>query len=167
MRRFIPVILAVIVVVGAVFAAVTIRSPEKYFETQPTVSDSVVYIEINCKNVVGKSESAPEDGVILERSPVAYVDGDTVYDALVRAAKTYGIALDVGGSASHGAKYIRAIAEVREYDGGDLSGWEYCVNGVFPMTGCSAVDIAPGDEIRWLYTNDLGADVGNSFNADG
>ena len=36
----------------------------------------------------------------------------------------------------------------------------YRVNGTFPNKGCSAVAAAPGDQVEWVYTCDLGWDVG-------
>ena len=34
------------------------------------------------------------------------------------------------------------------------------VNGWFPNYGCSRYQVQSGDVIEWLYTCDLGADVG-------
>ena len=36
------------------------------------------------------------------------------------------------------------------------------VNGEFPNYICSDVTVADGDTIEWVYTCDLGADVGDT-----
>ncbi len=36
----------------------------------------------------------------------------------------------------------------------------YKVNGWFPNYGCSRYQLKAGDEIEWVYTCDLGNDVG-------
>ena len=48
---------------------------------------------------------------------------------------------------------------------GNESGWMYKVNGWSPNYGCSRYQVEDGDVICWVYTCDLGADVGdNSMN---
>ena len=39
----------------------------------------------------------------------------------------------------------------------------YSVNGTFPNFGCGQYFLQPGDEIRLVYTCDLGADVGDHY----
>ena len=43
---------------------------------------------------------------------------------------------------------------------GPLSGWMYRVNGEFPNKGCSDYELKDGDVIEWVYTCDLGQDIG-------
>ena len=62
----------------------------------------------------------------------------------------------------YGSAYIEGINNLYEFDCGDLSGWMYSVNGVFPNVGCSQVQAAEGDVICFVYTCDLGADVGGA-----
>lgn len=40
------------------------------------------------------------------------------------------------------------------------SGWMYSVNDWYPNYGCSCYTVQPGDVICWVYTCDLGQDVG-------
>ena len=49
-----------------------------------------------------------------------------------------------------------------EFSAGSNSGWMYRVNGKFPNYGCSLYDVKSGDVIEWLYTCDLGHDIGGS-----
>ena len=58
--------------------------------------------------------------------------------------------------------YIEGINYLYEFDGGTLSGWMYKVNGQFPNYGCSQYFVEDGDEIVWMYTCDLGRDVGDN-----
>ena len=62
--------------------------------------------------------------------------------------------------------YIEGIANLYEFSCGQLSGWEYCVNDVFPSVGCNSYDLHDGDTIKFLYTCDLGADIGNEFTGE-
>ena len=41
--------------------------------------------------------------------------------------------------------------------------WMYKVNDWFPNYGCSRYQVQPGDVICWVYTCDLGYDVGGGF----
>jgi len=61
--------------------------------------------------------------------------------------------------------YIAGINNLYEFDCGELSGWMYRVNGWFPNYGCSAYTLKQGDVIEWLYTCDLGNDIGGGYAA--
>ena len=62
---------------------------------------------------------------------------------------------------AYGTAYIKGIANIYEFDGGDVSGWMYSVNGVFPNYGCSSYKPANNDEIAFRYTCELGYDLQN------
>ena len=47
-----------------------------------------------------------------------------------------------------------------EFDYTSGSGWMYSVNDWYPNYGCSRYTVQPGDVICWVYTCDLGQDVG-------
>jgi hypothetical protein len=65
------------------------------------------------------------------------------------------------------SNYIEGIANIYEFDCGELSGWMYRVNGSFPNLGSSSYELKAGDRVEWVYTCDLGRDVGGDFNANG
>ena len=67
-----------------------------------------------------------------------------------------------GGDYWYSGGYIEGINYLYEYDAGSLSGWMYKVNGLFPNYGCSKYEVKPGDAIVWMYTCDLGRDVGDN-----
>ena len=46
-------------------------------------------------------------------------------------------------------------------------GWMYKVNGWFPNYGCSRYQLKEGDTIEWVYTCDLGVDVGGFYSTGG
>lgn len=60
----------------------------------------------------------------------------------------------------YGSAYIQGIHNLYEFDVGSGSGWMYSVNDWYPNYGCSCYTVQPGDVICWVYTCDLGQDVG-------
>ena len=59
--------------------------------------------------------------------------------------------------------YIEGIQNLYAYDFGELSGWMYKVNGWFPNYGSSGYTVKKDDKIEWVYTCDLGKDVGGEY----
>ena len=39
----------------------------------------------------------------------------------------------------------------------------YSVNGQFPNVGCSSYEVKSGDKIEWIYSCDLGRDIGKDI----
>ena len=60
---------------------------------------------------------------------------------------------------AYNSAYIEGINNIYEFDGGELSGWTYLVNGKVPGVGCSEYKVKNGDVIEWLYTCDMGRDL--------
>lgn len=126
---------------------------------------------IDCKTILSnmeeldpdKAELIPEDGVILETSEVAFSEGESVYDILLRELRARGIHIESTFTPVYDSAYVEGINNIYEFDCGPLSGWEYRVNGEFPNYGCSAYYPKQGDKIEFLYTCDLGADIGNLY----
>jgi len=108
----------------------------------------------------GVRELVPGDGVLLAPTAVELKEGDRVFDLLQRACREAGIHMEYQDTPGYGSAYVEGIGNLYEFDGGALSGWMYRVNGTFPNKGCSAVAAAPGDQVEWVYTCDLGRDVG-------
>lgn len=105
-------------------------------------------------------EIIPENGIILEETEVEVSDGMSVFDVLLTVTRDNDIHMEFVETPIYGSKYIEGIANIYEFDGGELSGWMYAVNGEFPNVGCSSKEAAPGDVIEWIYTCDLGRDIG-------
>lgn len=138
-----------------------------------TQKQSTCTFVIECKTILNnmdslksnKKEFLPADGVILKKTTVTFEDGETVFDVLKRVCKENNIQMESSYTPGYDNYYIEGINQIYEKDCGTKSGWMYCVNGTFPNYGCSDYKLKNGDEIKFLYTCDLGADIGdNSFN---
>lgn len=148
-----------------------IEGPTETPTEAPVETTYTCTISINCSNILNnwdlfdksKSSCVPSGGWILKETQVEFKKGDTVFDVLKDITKKRGIQLEYSFTALYGSYYIEGINNLYEFDCGELSGWEYCVNGKFPAFGCSKYVLQDGDKIEWKYTCDLGADVGNPY----
>ncbi|MBO4762608.1 MAG: DUF4430 domain-containing protein, partial [Lachnospiraceae bacterium] len=98
-----------------------------------------VTFTIRCDTIagLGDSEFIPEDGCILKETTYAFAQDETVYDILVRAVKDNKLHMEKKKTGSGPRDYyICGIANIYEYDWGELSGWMYYVNGESPSVGC-------------------------------
>ena len=126
-------------------------------------------ISINCNTALTNSDilnadllaMLPEDGLILAPTEITLNEGDSVFDVLMRTVREYNIHMEYVDTPLYDSAYIEGIANLYEFDAGTQSGWMYRVNGKFPNYGCSGYAISEGDVIEWVYTCDLGNDVGN------
>ena len=124
-------------------------------------------IAIDCKTILNNTEKlntakknfVPSDGVILATTTVTFNEGDTVFDVLKKVTKENGIQMEFEESPMYGSVYVEGIANLYEFDCGDLSGWEYCVNDWYPNYGCSNYVLENGDVILWRFTCNLGKDL--------
>ena len=98
----------------------------------------------------------PADGVILSTT-VTITEGESVMSVLKRACGDAGIPVSSSGS------YVSGINGLFEKNVGRSSGWMYCVGGTFPSYGADSYTLSGGESIQWLYTCNLGADVGNTY----
>lgn len=175
MKKDIILILSVIIIVLFVINGTEIQSVDEYYLTHidDIKPDSeTVFISIRCDSVLNnydeldpdlKSEEfVPSDGLILPLSEYVLREGDTVYDILSRAVRYNKIQMEYQGADKNifGSVYIQGINYLYEFSCGPLSGWMYTVNGEFPNYGCSQYKLSDGDVIEWIYTCDLGKDVG-------
>ena len=71
-----------------------------------------------------------------------------------------GIQLEYAWTPMYDSYYIEGINHLYEFDCGSGSGWMYKVNGWFPNYGCSSYHLEDGDSIVWIYTCQLGDDIG-------
>ena len=105
-------------------------------------------------------ELVPSDGVIFPRAEVIAYSGESVFNVLQREMRRNQIHMASRFTPVFNSAYVEAINNLYEFDAGALSGWMYRVNGWFPSFGSSRYLLSPGDEIVWLYTLDLGRDLG-------
>ncbi|MDR1464950.1 MAG: DUF4430 domain-containing protein [Oscillospiraceae bacterium] len=102
----------------------------------------------------------PSSGVILAPKSVTITEGESVFDVLQRLTRAEKIHLEFRNVPLYNSAYIEGIANLYEFDCGPLSGWMYTVNGAFPNYGSSKHPVKDGDVIVWMYTCDLGKDIG-------
>ncbi|MCR5482654.1 MAG: DUF4430 domain-containing protein [Clostridia bacterium] len=107
-----------------------------------------------------KKELIPSDGWILAPTKVTFSEGESVFDILKRICRDNKIHMEFSITPLYKSAYIEGIANIYEFDAGSLSGWMYKVNDCFPGYGCSKYQLKDGDEVCWVYTCDLGKDVG-------
>jgi len=110
-----------------------------------------------------KVELVPEDGVIFSPREVTFYEGESVFNLLLREMKQNKIHMEFVNTPIYNSAYIEGINNLYEFDCGELSGWMYKVNGWFPNYGSSRYQLQEGDVIEWVYTCDLGRDVGDTY----
>ena len=153
---------ALILIIVLLFAGCSVKSADDYYGETQKPSDKKVTVSVNCRTAVDYLKDGERvNPDILKDYEVGFKKGETVFDALKTALKENRIQFDYNGSGD--SVYIRGIDYLYEFDCGDTSGWEFSVNGKFPSVGCNAVKLNDGDKISWLYTCDLGADIGNKY----
>lgn len=175
MKKDIIAIFLLFLVVAFVIKGTNIQSVDEYYLTHIddiTAESETVFISIRCDTILDnyddldtplKSEKyVPKNGVILPKTEYVLRNGDTVYDILNRAVRYNKIQMEYQGADenSYGSVYIQGINYLYEFSCGPLSGWMYKVNGFYPNYGCSKYKLKDGDVIEWVYTCDLGKDVG-------
>ena len=130
-----------------------------------------VTLEIRCDTVssdMSKLENPaikdyiPADGVILAKTTYKGTTDNSVFDALNTLCRNNDIQLEFSYTPIYESYYIEGINYLYEFDCGSLSGWMYKVNEWFPNYGCSSYYLKDGDVIEWVYTCDLGKDVGDN-----
>lgn len=153
---------AILAAAGILFILLTDFESVQSHQTLPEKADTTgsVTVSVRCDTLKDdkKPSYIPDDCVILDDTTFAIEDGDTVYDILYEASVRCHFQIDNRGAA--GAAYIAGIGYLYEFDYGDLSGWMYKVNGEFPDVGCQSYTLHDGDKIEWLYTKNIGKDLG-------
>lgn len=107
-----------------------------------------------------KHELVPDDGWIFPPTEVVVYEGESVFNVLQREMRRHRIHMVARWTPIFNSAYVEAINNLYEFDVGPLSGWMYSVNGWFPNFGASRYLLSPGDVIEWVYTVDLGRDLG-------
>lgn len=110
-----------------------------------------------------KLEVLPAEGVIYPPQNVVFYEGESVFNVLQREMKKHKIHMEFTMTPLYNSHYIEGINNIYEFDCGELSGWMYKVNDWCPNYGCSRYLLQDGDVIEWLYTCDLGRDLGEEW----
>ena len=107
-----------------------------------------------------KMSVLPADGVVMAKQKVSFAQNESVFDVLKRETQKRKIHLEFSWTPIYNSAYVEGINNLYEFDCGELSGWMYKVNGWFPNYGASRYQLKAGDKIEWVYTCDLGRDIG-------
>ncbi|WP_324825711.1 DUF4430 domain-containing protein [Sinanaerobacter sp. ZZT-01] len=165
----------IILAIALILSGTKFQTVDEYYLTHIddiTADSKTVTISIRCETIrdnwnnlvpeLQSDEFVPQDGVILPETTYVLREGDTAFDIIDRAVRYNKIQMEYQGANlnSYGSVYIQGIHYLYEFSCGPLSGWMYRVNGVFPNYGCSKYELKNGDKIEWVYTCDLGRDVG-------
>ncbi len=140
-------------------------------QTQITDKELTCTLSVRCDTILDnmsdfdkdKSDIVPKDGVILGETEVVFYEGETVFNLLRREMKKNGIHMEFNEVPMYESAYIEGIANIYEFDCGELSGWMYKVNDWFPNYGCSRYKLKEHDKVEWIYTCDLGRDIGGDY----
>jgi len=174
MKKDLIVLAVIVFIIVLLCQGVKIQSVEEYYNEHLddiTEESETVFLSIECSTILdnmedlvsGLSAYVPVDGVIQERKELVLRDGDTVYDILLRVTRVYRIQMECIYNKNFGSIYIQGINNLYEFSCGELSGWMYSVNGIYPNYGCSRYHLKDEDEIVWSYTCDLGRDLNSSL----
>ena len=114
-------------------------------------------------------------GTIVEPTQVPYKAGENIAQVTQRLLEHLGMGMRYSGTTESGF-YLGAItnfevdgtpySSMGEFDAGVGSGWMITRNGTFINQGASEFPVSNGDIIRWQYTCQLGADIGDDFYAE-
>ena len=146
------------------------ETPSSSQNTQPEEQATTCSISIVCSTVLdhldwltpGKEDILPADGVMLAATEVEPQEGETVFSLLQRVTRENGIPMEANFTPGTSSAYVEGIGNLYEFDCGQRSGWLYFVNGISPGYSCSEYTLKPGDRVKWIYTCDLGQDVGST-----
>ena len=162
------IVIGLIIASVAVFLLFNIQSPEDFYNKSSDNNDLKVTVSIRCDTILSnynkldgslkESGYVPADGVILKNTVIYVKKGSTALDALKEATKQNKIHLEYTQSPND--SYVEGINHIYEFSCGELSGWMYKVNGEFANKGCNAYVLNNSDTIEWVFTCDLGEDVG-------
>jgi len=109
----------------------------------------------------------PKDGTILQTMTITFNEGESVFDVLKRVTREKRIQMEFKSTPIYNSAYIQGINNLYEFDCGPLSGWVYRVNGTFSKYGASQCTLKSGDIIEFVYTCDLGKDIGGDSAVEG
>ncbi len=175
MKKDILTVFGIVLILAVLINGTHIQSVDEYYLTHIddiTPKSETVTLSIRCDTILRNygdldpalrsEEFVPPDGVILPPTEYVLREGDTVFDILDRAVRYNKIQMEFQGAekSPFGSVYIQGIHYLYEFSCGPLSGWTYRVDGEFPHYGCSLYELHDGQNIEWIYTCDLGRDVG-------
>ena len=148
---------------AAIMLILTLCACDAQPSIQAAAGESIACrVSVDCHAAIEQGYDAArlssDNGVVVEEKTIVMRGGDTVFDALRKAAQDHGVALSHTGSGS--MLYVVSIGGLQEGDCGAGSGWMYCVNGEFVSRSAGGQPVYDGDVIQWRYTCNQGKDIG-------
>lgn len=136
-----------------------------------TTKEGTCILSVECSTILDhmesltktKTEIVPADGVIFGPTEVTFYQGESVFDVLQREMQANEIQMEFAWTPLYDSNYVEGIANLYEFDCGELSGWMFCVNDWYPNYGASRYLVSEGDVIEWHYTCDIGEDLGQDM----
>ncbi|MBE6884836.1 MAG: DUF4430 domain-containing protein [Ruminococcaceae bacterium] len=157
-KNYLTVLIAAAILLGVLFFVDIKSTGEFYSSTAVENPVGTVTVSISCESIADENrKEIPENGMILDKTEFEIAEGDSVYALLIRAAREKKIHTECSGSGE--LIYVSGIANIYEFDYGDLSGWLYTVNGESPSEGCASYILSDGDVVEWIYTVDMGKGI--------
>ncbi len=178
MKKDLLMLAFAVLIIAVLLSGTKIQSVEEYYLTHSediTEDSQTVTVSIECKTVLDNWENLseelkegdyiPEDGVILEPKEYVLRNGDTAFDLLKRVTRYERIQMEIQGADEniYETAYIQGINYLYEFSCGPLSGWMYQVNDAYQGVGCSRCELKDGDKLTFIYTCDLGRDIGGNY----
>lgn len=126
-------------------------------ESKPEISDDsipqtqgTVIVNITAADAFDAGYELPfAGGMVLQDVQIAYEEGDTAYDVLVKACEEADLDI-VTGTSAYGV-YVEGIGGLSAFDCGDESGWLYSVNKEMASVSVDAYVVQDGDVLEWRY----------------
>jgi hypothetical protein len=113
-------------------------------------------------SVIDSNAPTGQKRVYFELRSLSIEPGETAFTLLLKT----GLDVRYSSHTEYGA-YVEAIDGYGEFDGGATSGWVCKVNGSGITKSSALIPIGDGDVVEWLYTRELGADVGIPWLGEG
>lgn len=107
-------------------------------------------------SVTDPGARAGQTNVFFTRQDFDLRPGETAYSLLRRT----GLNVRSRGHMEFGGMYVVSINGWGEFSDGPHSGWVHSVNNRFPNYSSSLRVLQDGDEVEWVFTRNLGQDVG-------
>lgn len=98
-----------------------------------------------------KHALVPADGLIYENTSAEFAEGESAFNVLKRELMKEGIHFEFVTTPVTGIIYIEGIANLYEFDCGQLSGWFYSVNGKNPPMASSEYILEDGDTVVFEF----------------
>ncbi len=121
-------------------------------EDSQKISVLTCTLSISCDEAAEKYKDKVQSSKVYFGEKLAFEEGETAFDILVRETEKNNISLDYEKNNIYNSVYIKGINNLYEKDCGSFSGWIYKINGSSPNKGCSEYILKDGDKIEFIYT---------------